>query len=177
MRTAAGLGMCNITKCCTEVCPEHIKITDNGIIPLKERVGRRRLRPGGLAGPQDRSAPQDHGRGSGGQALAGGVPRYLTPEWADAFNEALAHVAWTTGPTEGSLAAASGRFSVSQEVHDVPPDGAAVCTTLVMDEGRLRLHFHRPEEPDREGRADVTIALDYPDAVALFAVRSARSRS
>ena len=30
--------MCNITKCCTEVCPEHIKITDNGIIPLKERV-------------------------------------------------------------------------------------------------------------------------------------------
>ena len=33
-----GLGMCNITKCCTEVCPEHIKITDNGIIPLKERV-------------------------------------------------------------------------------------------------------------------------------------------
>jgi succinate dehydrogenase / fumarate reductase iron-sulfur subunit len=35
---AAGLGMCNITKCCTEVCPEHIHITDNGIIPLKERV-------------------------------------------------------------------------------------------------------------------------------------------
>ena len=33
-----GLGKCNITKCCTEVCPEHIKITDNGIIPLKERV-------------------------------------------------------------------------------------------------------------------------------------------
>jgi succinate dehydrogenase / fumarate reductase iron-sulfur subunit len=33
-----GLGYCNITKCCTEVCPEHIKITDNAIIPLKERV-------------------------------------------------------------------------------------------------------------------------------------------
>jgi succinate dehydrogenase / fumarate reductase iron-sulfur subunit len=33
-----GLGYCNITKCCTEVCPEHIHITDNGIIPLKERV-------------------------------------------------------------------------------------------------------------------------------------------
>jgi succinate dehydrogenase / fumarate reductase, iron-sulfur subunit len=33
-----GLGYCNITKCCTEVCPENIKITDNGIIPLKERV-------------------------------------------------------------------------------------------------------------------------------------------
>src|SRR6202789_3540380 len=33
-----GLGLCNITKCCTEVCPEGIKITDNAIIPLKERV-------------------------------------------------------------------------------------------------------------------------------------------
>ena len=35
---ALGLGYCNITKCCTEVCPEHIKITDNALIPLKERV-------------------------------------------------------------------------------------------------------------------------------------------
>jgi len=34
----AGLEMCNITKCCQEVCPEHIKITDNAIIPLKERT-------------------------------------------------------------------------------------------------------------------------------------------
>jgi len=33
-----NIGLCNITKCCTEVCPEHIHITDNGIIPLKERV-------------------------------------------------------------------------------------------------------------------------------------------
>jgi succinate dehydrogenase / fumarate reductase iron-sulfur subunit len=33
-----GLGLCNITKCCTEVCPEHIKITDNALIPMKERV-------------------------------------------------------------------------------------------------------------------------------------------
>jgi len=33
-----GSGLCNITKCCTDVCPEHIHITDNGIIPLKERV-------------------------------------------------------------------------------------------------------------------------------------------
>lgn len=33
-----GSGMCNITRCCTDVCPEHINITDNGIIPLKERV-------------------------------------------------------------------------------------------------------------------------------------------
>jgi succinate dehydrogenase / fumarate reductase iron-sulfur subunit len=34
----AGIGFCNITKCCSEVCPEHIHITDNGIIPMKERM-------------------------------------------------------------------------------------------------------------------------------------------
>ena len=41
----AGLGLCNITKCCTEVCPEHIKITDNAIIPMKERVVGHRYDP------------------------------------------------------------------------------------------------------------------------------------
>ncbi|WP_167479961.1 succinate dehydrogenase/fumarate reductase iron-sulfur subunit [Nocardia arthritidis] len=40
-----GLGYCNITKCCTEVCPEHIKITDNALIPLKERVVDRQYDP------------------------------------------------------------------------------------------------------------------------------------
>jgi succinate dehydrogenase / fumarate reductase iron-sulfur subunit len=38
MRHKHGIGFCNITKCCTKVCPEHITITDNAIIPLKERV-------------------------------------------------------------------------------------------------------------------------------------------
>jgi succinate dehydrogenase / fumarate reductase, iron-sulfur subunit len=59
-RDPGGLGFCNITKCCTEVCPEHIKITDNAIIPLKERLVddrydpvlwlARKLRGGGGAG-------------------------------------------------------------------------------------------------------------------------------
>ena len=38
LKQAQGIGFCNITKCCTKVCPEHITITDNAIIPLKERV-------------------------------------------------------------------------------------------------------------------------------------------
>ncbi len=33
-----GVGLCNITKCCSEVCPEGIRLTDNAIIPLKERL-------------------------------------------------------------------------------------------------------------------------------------------
>jgi succinate dehydrogenase / fumarate reductase iron-sulfur subunit len=38
LKEELGLGYCNITKCCTEVCPEEIHITDNAIIPLKERI-------------------------------------------------------------------------------------------------------------------------------------------
>ncbi len=38
LRRNHGIGYCNITKCCTKVCPESIRITDNAIIPLKERV-------------------------------------------------------------------------------------------------------------------------------------------
>jgi succinate dehydrogenase / fumarate reductase iron-sulfur subunit len=44
-REQAGLGYCNITKCCTEVCPEGIHITDNAIIPMKERVVDRTYDP------------------------------------------------------------------------------------------------------------------------------------
>jgi succinate dehydrogenase / fumarate reductase iron-sulfur subunit len=40
-----GIGLCNITKCCTEVCPEDIHITDNAIIPLKERIVDSRYDP------------------------------------------------------------------------------------------------------------------------------------
>jgi succinate dehydrogenase / fumarate reductase iron-sulfur subunit len=38
LKNQHGIGYCNITKCCTKVCPEGIGITDNAIIPLKERV-------------------------------------------------------------------------------------------------------------------------------------------
>jgi len=38
LKDVHGVGYCNITRCCTKVCPEHITITENAIIPLKERV-------------------------------------------------------------------------------------------------------------------------------------------
>jgi succinate dehydrogenase / fumarate reductase, iron-sulfur subunit len=53
-----GLGLCNITKCCTEVCPEHIKITDNAIIPMKERVVDVRFDPWGKVMRTRREAAQ-----------------------------------------------------------------------------------------------------------------------
>lgn len=45
LKDVARIGLCNITKCCTEVCPEEIHITDNAIIPLKERVADRYYDP------------------------------------------------------------------------------------------------------------------------------------
>ena len=45
LKNKDGIGYCNITKCCTKVCPEHIHITDNAIIPLKERVVSRYYDP------------------------------------------------------------------------------------------------------------------------------------
>ena len=45
LKAAHGIGYCNITKCCTKVCPENITITDNAIIPLKERVVDRYFDP------------------------------------------------------------------------------------------------------------------------------------
>src|SRR5438552_12437864 len=45
LKQAQGIGLCNITKCCTKVCPENIQITDNAIIPLKERVADRYYDP------------------------------------------------------------------------------------------------------------------------------------
>jgi len=50
IRKEFGSGLCNITRCCTEVCPEHIGITDNGIIPLKERVVDRYYDPIAIVG-------------------------------------------------------------------------------------------------------------------------------
>jgi succinate dehydrogenase / fumarate reductase iron-sulfur subunit len=45
LREEQGLGLCNITKCCSEVCPAGIKITDNAIIPMRERSADQRYDP------------------------------------------------------------------------------------------------------------------------------------
>ena len=60
----AGLGFCNITKCCTEVCPEHIHITDNAIIPLKERDRHRVPRPRGVGVAEAHGPLMPRGSGS-----------------------------------------------------------------------------------------------------------------
>ena len=67
-----GIGYCNITKCCTKVCPEHITITDNAIIPLKERVVDRHYDPLGKLVRLIRGRKAGSGRrdGGGGDAVS-----------------------------------------------------------------------------------------------------------
>ena len=64
LKDSGGIGYCNITKCCTEVCPEHIKITDNAIIPLKERVADAYYDPLQWAWRKLRGRDGDDGAGS-----------------------------------------------------------------------------------------------------------------
>ena len=64
LQNRMGLGMCNITKCCTEVCPERIHITDNAIIPLKERVIDDRYDPIVWLGRKLRRPKRAHGSSS-----------------------------------------------------------------------------------------------------------------
>jgi succinate dehydrogenase / fumarate reductase iron-sulfur subunit len=45
LRKKHNIGYCNITTCCRQVCPESITITENAIIPLKERVVDRYFDP------------------------------------------------------------------------------------------------------------------------------------
>ena len=75
---AAGIGdVQNITKCCTEVCPEGIKITDNVIIPMKERVVDKKFDPLGVARQQDRR-PQQGLRDPAPATIAAGLGRLKT---------------------------------------------------------------------------------------------------
>ena len=72
LKDDGGIGLCNITKCCTEVCPEHIKITDNAIIPLKERVADEYFDPLQMA--WRKLTGRGRGRGALAKPDSGGPP-------------------------------------------------------------------------------------------------------
>src|SRR5262249_17899042 len=108
-RREQGLGLCNITKCCTEVCPEHIKITDNAIIPMKERLvdnpydplvwlGRKIFRRDQLAAqavnPAHRSAPTVSDAAPHGSVWHVSVPLPLGAEVGDDGRMPVSEVAF-----------------------------------------------------------------------------------
>jgi succinate dehydrogenase / fumarate reductase, iron-sulfur subunit len=130
-----GLGYCNITKCCTEVCPENIHITDNGIIPLKERVvdtkydpvfiglhiGRRKDRQ--VVGPAGGSGPSPIKR-PGGAPTYRPEPAVATPAASTTAPALVQDVAGKVAATATS-AATSAAATAAKGRPAMPAVGAA----------------------------------------------------
>lgn len=116
----------------------------------------------------ERSEAAGHAAGPASRPdLEGGasVPRFLTSEWVEAFNRALADVVLPAADEDAGSAARSGRFTVAQRVEGAPQ--GEVTLLLSVEDGRIRLSL-RPEPDEADGgRADVSIVLGYADAVAL----------
>jgi putative sterol carrier protein len=95
------------------------------------------------------------------------VPRFLSAEWADAFNAALDGVELSAAGTEGSLVASAGRFCVRQVVTEVPPDARSVQTTLVVDGGAASLSLGAADGPVDGPPPNVVVTLPYEMAAAI----------
>jgi putative sterol carrier protein len=96
------------------------------------------------------------------------MARYLSPDWVDQFNEALAGLVLPGPGPDATLATAGGRFTVVQEIRD-SPDGD-LRLTLRVDQGSLRVGvapLAGGAPPGADGGIDVTIALSYGDAAAM----------
>ena len=133
-----GLGMCNITKCCTEVCPEHIKITDNAIIPLKERVVDASYDPIAWLGRKirNRRAPRTPSEAAATAPATGPAAVQSSPEahgipepGAEPDADAGTQPYWEAGPTDAhtpapAAAASDGPAAVPEGPMDVPGETA-----------------------------------------------------
>lgn len=91
------------------------------------------------------------------------MPRFLTPEWVDAFDLALQGVVLPDLGEDTGIAASGGRFTVAQQVHG-GPDGE-VTLLMTADAGSLRMAL--VDGSDADSRPDVTIVVSYEDAAAL----------
>jgi succinate dehydrogenase / fumarate reductase iron-sulfur subunit len=91
LKEVGGIGYCNITKCCTEVCPEHIRITDNAIIPLKERVADRYYDPIQWVWRKLRGGDSDARPGRDLPVLPAGTAASPAPDPADSPEASTEH--------------------------------------------------------------------------------------
>ena len=127
-----GLGYCNITKCCTEVCPEHIKITDNGIIPMKERVVDRRYDPVTWLGRKIFRRDQlDEPSGVPVSAGVGGAAP-PAPGPGGTFGAEASHEAASAG-TQGEISTNWHQQGPPPQAAAVGPDGKLTLTELTLD--------------------------------------------
>nr|WP_213452672.1 succinate dehydrogenase/fumarate reductase iron-sulfur subunit [Micromonospora sp. NBRC 107566] len=138
-----GLGYCNITKCCTEVCPEHIKITDNAIIPMKERVVDRRYDPIVKLGRRIFRRDQLEEQGTRPGPLLAQEPSHHAEPGADG-------VKWNRQVAQGQAAAVdeNGRLPLSEFTFDraaaPSPFGDDVTFPLPPDD----LNYHHSNKWD-----------------------------
>lgn len=98
------------------------------------------------------------------------MPRFYSPEWVDAFNEAVSGLDLGAVDTGASLVADGGRFRLAQVVRGGP--GGELVVTMAVDDGRLALELAPPgADPAATESAtpqpDVTIVLSYEDAAAM----------
>jgi hypothetical protein len=91
------------------------------------------------------------------------VPRFLSPEWVDAFDAALEGVVLPEPGEDSGIAASDGRFTVAQNVQG-GPDGD-ITVLMTADAGSL--HVALVDGPGPDPRPNVTIVLSYQDAAAL----------
>jgi SCP-2 sterol transfer family len=99
------------------------------------------------------------------------MPAYLSPEWVQAFNDALAGLDLTdaiAAAGAGSLTVTQGTFKVAQIVTGTPPSlatspEATVRTVLAVDNGAITFAL----DPAGTNTPDVTVVLSYDDAVAI----------
>ena len=154
-RQEQGIGYCNITKCCTEVCPEHIKITDNAIIPMKERVvdrrydpvtwlGRKIFRRDQLDDPTTQPEPVAVGaRGSGatgtGEAAAAGPLAEISTDW-DAGRPT------PVGPSVG----ADGKLEVAELLLDRSGAASPFGDDQTFPLPPERLRYQHPSDPEMD---------------------------
>jgi succinate dehydrogenase / fumarate reductase, iron-sulfur subunit len=158
-----GLGYCNITKCCTEVCPEHIKITDNAIIPIKERVvdrrfdpivrlGRRIFRRDQLDDPMAQAAARESaqaGTPSRSPALTGaGVPG--AAEAAAAGHQAEPTVSWhhSAPVAQGPPVGPDGRLPVNEMLLDRPAAASPFGDDVTFPLPPENLSYQHPRNDD-----------------------------
>ena len=87
------------------------------------------------------------------------MARFLSGQWVDAFNAAVADVALPAPGPDAGLATRDGSFSLCQVVSGGPDDD--VCTTLSVRDGRVRMI------PGDDGTADVTVRLSWDDALSM----------
>jgi succinate dehydrogenase / fumarate reductase iron-sulfur subunit len=143
-----GLGLCNITKCCTEVCPEHIKITDNAIIPMKERVVDVKFDPWGKVMRSRREAEQP--RTPAGQLRTGDAATAESAVTAAPSRTVLS--AAPAAPIKAAKAAAAAPVAPASPVapavvrshapasHDLADADRAVQSRTAYTQTRISLH-------------------------------------